>query len=212
MNLINLIDIIKQKDFNKQYFVNLVITNGVARDIVIDNLLNNEHIMVYYHCYYVVDLASLQSPELFYCYFNNFAKLLYHKNSYHRDIALTILANLAKVDQEKKLDSIFNEYLLLIYDKKFNTGKSCIKNLAKIFNYKSNLVMAVIPQLLYIHLQSDYSNKQLELLKYDILVLLEMAYHNYPNQQELLNYIYQCANSISPKTKKKAKQILQQLI
>ena len=72
--------------------------------------------------------------------------------------------------------------------------------------------MAVIPQLLNIHLHSNYPNKQLELLKYDILVLLEMAYDNYPKQQELLNYINQCANSIRPKKKKKANQILKQLV
>ncbi len=67
--------------------------------------------MVYYHCYYVISKASEEKPELFYDYWNEFVLLLDHQNSYHRDIGLTIIANLTKIDTDDKFSVIYEKYI-----------------------------------------------------------------------------------------------------
>jgi len=62
--------------------------------------------MVYYHSYYIIARASEISPELFYEYWDDFATLLNHENSYHRDFGLSLIANLTKIDKINKFSNI----------------------------------------------------------------------------------------------------------
>ena len=72
---INMITKIAKKDFEVEEFVQLVISDENARDEIIHQMLTNPKIMVYYHCYYVVDKASQKQPELFYPYWTEIAAL-----------------------------------------------------------------------------------------------------------------------------------------
>ena len=207
MDVQNIIDQIKQKDFDREYFVKLVLNDEIARDIVVSSLVNNKHIMVYYHCYYVVDLASQKDPGLFYDYFDDFAELLDHNNSYHRNIGLAIIANLTAIDADRKLDSIIDRYLLLIDDPKVMTGNCCIKNLAKIIGYRKDLTEKIVNLLLSLEHTTRYQARQIELLKHDILTVFDLVVGNYHDSNRLYAYIKACLHSISPKTRKKAREL-----
>lgn len=120
-------------------FVEVVIGDENARAEVIKQLLNNKNIMVYYHCYYIISKASDEKPELFYKYWNDFASLLDHKNSYHRDIGLTIIANLTKVDEKSLFSNIFQSYIQHFNDEKFMTAQCFVKNMKKVLKNKKNM-------------------------------------------------------------------------
>jgi hypothetical protein len=100
MNADELIAQISDKNLDIDRFVQQAIEDRNARDEIVRQMVANPNIMVYYHCYYVVDKASQERPDLFYPYWSEIAPLLKHKNSYHRDFAMTILANLTRVDDE----------------------------------------------------------------------------------------------------------------
>lgn len=83
---------IADKNVNIAEFANRVVNDEPLRAEIVKQLLTHKDIMIYYHCYYIVDQASAARPQLFYEYWNDFTALLHHQNSYHRDIGLTITA------------------------------------------------------------------------------------------------------------------------
>jgi hypothetical protein len=207
MDTDELIQAISKKDVEVDEFVQLAISDVHARDEIINQMLTNPDIMVYYHCYYVVSKASEDKPELFLRYWDEMASLLDHKNFYHRDFALTMIANLTRVDHDNLFAKIFESYLAHINDIKFMTGKCCIQNSLKIITNKPELKDQIITRLLDVDNQCTYPDKQRELLNFDILEILDEVYTEDNLLSGMDEFIRACANSISPKTRRKARDL-----
>lgn len=202
-----LLEVIRDKNIDVQDFANRVIADEVLRDEIVKELLTNKDIMVYYHCYYIVSRASEIRADLFYKYWDDFVVLLDHKNSYHRDIGLTVIANLVSVDEKHCFDHIFEDYLSHIDDEKFMTAQCFVKNLRKVVENREDLRVKVIGTLLEIDKKSSYPVKQRELLKYDILEIFDMIYIESDLKERINYFIINALDSISPKTRKKAKEL-----
>jgi hypothetical protein len=199
---------IAQKDVDVDRFVQLAVREETIRDEIINQMLTNPNIMVYYHCYYVVSKASQARPELFYQYWHAIAALLEHKNSYHRDIALTVIANLTQVDQANLFSEIFDGYFEHIHDKKFMTGQCCVRNSLKIIRNKPELKDRIVALLLNVDTLVAYPEKQTALLKCDVLEVLAETYAQEPLNQAVEGFIQAAAGSLSPKTRNKAKELI----
>ena len=199
---------ISEKNFDLVYFVEQSLKKREMREIIIDLTLNDSRIMVYYHGYYILDKASQAMPDAFYPRWEDFRGLLGHKNSYHRDIGLTLIANLTAVDAENRFGPIFEEYFSLLYDKKYMTASCCIQNSGKILHYRRNDRSRIVEALLNHQRKTAYTEKQEALLMSDIIDALEVIYDEFPDRERLDGFIRDCCSSISPKTKKKAKGFL----
>lgn len=208
MNTNELIQAISDENFDVDYFVDLVCEDAQARDEVIKQLTTHPHIMVYYHCYYVADQASQVRPDLFLTYWPVIVPLLNHPNSYHRDIGMTLLANLTQVDAENRFGAIFQGYFEHLHDQKFMTGHCCVQNSLKIIKNKPELRDRIIALLLSMDNGSAYSEKQKALLKYDVLDILDQVYLDLPDRKDANEYMRACVNSASPKTRQKAKELV----
>ena len=164
--------------------------------------------MVYYNSYYIISRASELKPELFYKYWDDFLLLLNHQNSYHRDFALNLLANLTRVDKENKFSLIFDEYFSHINDEKFMTSRQCIQNTAKILTNKGELTEDIIDILLDIDARCDFPEKQKALLKSDVIDLFDEFYEQINDKEMINEFVKPELDSISPKTRKKAKNFV----
>lgn len=207
----NLLAEIADQKLDVDKFVKLISADEILRAEIVKQLLTNQKIMVYYHCYYIVDKASQLQPGLFYQYWPEFALLLDHQNSYHRDIGLTIIANLTKVDQQDLFYDIFEDYFEHINDSKYMTAQCCVKNTAKIIKFKPALTDQIIELLLEIDLKTNYPERQLALLKYGVLEVFEQVYPKTQFKKKIASFIKTAVNSISPKTRKKASQLIKNL-
>lgn len=207
-----LIEKIRDKNVDVDYFTNRVIEDETLRNEIVKQMVTNKDIMVYYHCYYVVSKASERRADLFYTYWNDFAALINHKNSYHRDIGLTIIANLVSVDNEHNFDDIFEDYLKHIDDIKFMTGQCFVKNLPKVVRSRMDLMPKIIEVLLEVDKRSSYPEKQRELMKYDILEIFDMVYDEVNCKENINCFINSALNSKSPKTRKKAKELVKKYL
>jgi hypothetical protein len=207
-NISEMIEQIAEKDFDVNAFVELAIKNEHARNEIVSQMLTNSAIMVYYHCYYIVGKASQERPEMFYSYWREIAELLHHKNSYHRDFALEIIGNLTIVDQENRFAEIEDEYFSIINDDKFMTGNCCVKNLLKIYRHKPERRERIIDILLDIDHRCDYTEKQKGILKADILEIFDEIHEEIPRQNRINEFIRTEVTCISPKTRKKAKELI----
>ena len=208
MDTTELIQEISVKDVDVDRFVRLAIDQDHIRDEIVRQMMTHPHIMVYYHCYYVVKKASQERPELFYQYWHDIASLLKHKNSYHRDFALTIIANLTRVDQEDLFSRIFHDYFEHVNDEKFMTGQCCVQNSIKILRNKPGLQDQIVALLLDVDNQCAYTEKQKAVLKCDILEVLDGVYEEVSDEKGVNEFIKAGASSISPKTRRKAKEIV----
>lgn len=204
----NLIERIADKNVNIQEFVEVVLDDEKIRVEVVKELLTNKKIMVYYHCYYIISKASEEKPELFYQYWNDFALLLDHKNSYHRDIGLTIIGNLTKVDQDNLFSSIYQKYIRHFNDDKFMTAQCFVQNLKKVLKNKTKYTGEIVDLLLEVDNRCSYPEKQIELMKSDIIEVLDEAYESAIDKGKIVEFVRAQSGSVSPKTKKKVKQFL----
>lgn len=204
----NLISEISDKNVNIDKFAQNIIEDSKLRDEIVNLMLINPKIMIYYHSYYIIAKASEIRPELFYNYWDDFASLLNHKNSYHRDFGLTLIANLTAVDTENKFKVIFDDYLKHINDEKFMTAEHCIKNTAKIMANKEEYKEDIINILLDIDNKCDFPPKQNALMKSGIIEIFDLFYGEITPKDNINEFIKGQLNSISPKTKKTAKKFV----
>lgn len=204
----DLISEISDKNVDVDKFAEIVIQEESIRQKIIDQMLNNKHIMVYYHSYNILAKASELKPKLFYRYWDDFASLLNHENSYHRDFGLTLIANLTKVDTENKFSSVFEDYFKCINDAKFMTARHCIQNISPILANKIELEEDIINKLLDIDSICHFPTKQKALLKSDVIEIFDKCYTHIINKNMINEFVKAEISSISPKTKKKARELI----
>lgn len=199
---------IAEKDFDVDGFVQWAILDEAARDEIIRLMVTDANIMVYYHCYYVVSRASQEHPELFYPYWQDIASLLNHPNSYHRNFALCILANLTRVDRQGLFSQCFEAYFARLHDPRLLTAQSCIQGAAKVIRNAAGYRDKIIPLLIDLEQRCAYPSKQLALLKYDVLVILDEVYETHSFREDITRFISAEVESASPKTRKKARELV----
>ncbi|CEL23942.1 MAG: hypothetical protein PHY53_10140 [Methanobacterium formicicum] len=204
----DLITKISDKDVNIDELAEKTITDPEMRDKIVGLMLNHQHIMVYYHSFYIICRASQIKPELFYPYWDDFTSLLNHPNSYHRNFALALLANLTPADNENRFQSILNDYFLCLNDEKIMTACKCIKNTAKILESKTELTDEIIDILLDVDNRSDFSLKQKALLKSYIIELFYKFYGQIIDQKPVAEFVKGELDNISPKTRKITRKFL----
>ena len=201
------------KDFNKNEFVELVMFDSNFREYMVKELLVSKDIMLYYHSYYVLDVATKVNGEKLYKYWNVFEELLQDENSYKRDIGITLIANLVEVDDDNRFENIYEKYIARINDEKFMTAQCCVRSLKQIIpNQKFR--DRIINDFLLVHEKTVFNRKQMELLKYDILVAFDIVYLEASEVQRVImkEYMDECTNSISPKTKRFAKKLIKKYV
>jgi hypothetical protein len=204
----DLISKIADKNVDVEKFGQMIIDDPELRNETVYLMLNHPKIMVYYHSYYIIEKASEMSPELFYNYWDDFAPLLSHENSYHRDFGLTLIANLTEVDKENKFAFIFHDYFKRINDTKFMTARHCIQNAAKIMANKEEFKEDILKILLNIDNLCDFTTKQCALLKSNVIEIFDEFYEKTENKEKINEFIRNQLDSISPKTKKLAKEFV----
>lgn len=101
-----------------------------------------------YGCGKVLMDLSEKHPELLYPHMDNFIELLDSKYRILTWNALAIIANLAKVDEERKFDAVFDKYYGYLNDEYMVTVANVVGNSAKIALAKPNLVQRITVELL----------------------------------------------------------------
>lgn len=88
------------------------------------------------------------------------------------------------------------------------TARKCIKNTARILQNKKGWTKNIINILLNIDNLCNFSPKQEALLKSDVINVLDEFYSKIENKERINSFIKGQIDSISPKTKKLAKEFI----
>ncbi|MDV0445363.1 hypothetical protein MmiAt1_09380 [Methanimicrococcus sp. At1] len=203
-----LLEEISDPNFNLSYFTDLAAADQKFRDFAVREMLNHKHIMVYYHCYYIAEAAAESFPDLMYEYWDDIEKLLKHKNSYHRNFALSILARLSKADTGNKMNKCIDDYLLPLHDVKFMTADFCIQNCALICVYKPELSGKIVSAIIDSIRRGKRTERQNSFLAGTAITVFGSFYESYGNKKQLIEFAEENQNGGSPKTRKIAKAFL----
>lgn len=101
-----------------------------------------------YGCAKVLMDLSEEHPERLYPYMSRFTDLLDSKYRILEWNAMAIIANLAKVDKDRKFDAIFNKYYSFLNDEYMVTVANVVGNSGKIALAKSHLTQKITNELL----------------------------------------------------------------
>ena len=188
--LLNYEEILKafqEKEFHIDDYISVVVESKDIREKLIQNLIEQTHINVYYRSYYLINAVSLTNPELFYEYWDLFVSLRYHKNSYHRNI--------------------FHWYFSQIKDVKVLTGLEAMKDIIIMSQYRPDLEEEIISLFLDENMIKDYTDKQKDRFHFYSMEYFESLLDR-KKDERLLDFIKTCLNAKNTTTAKKAKQIL----
>lgn len=200
---------VSRVDLNVDYFVDAAVNDVKAREKLIHEMLTHPHIMVYYHCFEILQQACEKAPREFYPYWREFAGLLSHQNSYHRDFGLVLISQLAGVDAYHYLDGLLPVYLSHASDKKFGTAAHCVKSCVRIINARPDLGKLILENLLDQDAATPFTESQAALLKADLLVLIEQLYPCCLPDNKVAGWITAASTCISPKSRRAAKALMQ---
>jgi hypothetical protein len=112
------------------------------------NGVSSSKAAIRYGCAKVLMDLSEEHPEQLYPHMDSFINLLDSKYRILTWNAMAIIANLAKVDEDKKFDAIFDKYYSFLNDAYMVTVASVVGNSAKIARAKPHLTQKITKELL----------------------------------------------------------------
>jgi hypothetical protein len=149
-----------------------VIDDESFRQLVIGQLISNDGILVYYHSFLIIDGASKREPSLFYGSWDKIVSLMDYENSYHRNYAMQIIANLTKVDNQNRFEQIIDKYYRQLNDEKFLTRRYCLLNSREIIINKPLLCDPIIDRIILSIRTSENTEKQQNLIISDFISVI----------------------------------------
>jgi hypothetical protein len=161
-----------------------------------------------YNTFKVLQKISQNNPKTLYKHWSFFENLLTSKNTYHKSLAVQILANLTKVDTENKFQKIFNQYYNLMNDS-IIVARNIVANSGKIATAKPDLQDRIIEKLMNI---DETTQKHKDLLKGDAIESFDLIFEHAKNKKVILNFVKEQRDCESPRTRKIAEKFLNKRI
>jgi hypothetical protein len=109
--------------------------------------LASDQARIKYGCAKVLRLISEKDPRLLYPRMRFFAELLEHENNFLQWEALSIVANLTRVDSRRKFEKIFDRYFAPIRGETMITAANTIRNAATIALAKPKLTDRIVGEI-----------------------------------------------------------------
>jgi hypothetical protein len=156
--------------------------------------------------YNILIFMSEKYPNKLYNKWNFFSDMLESKNHYQRNIAINILANIAKIDIEKKFEKSFDKYFDNIRSNRTMVAGQAAIHSGKIAKAKPHLQKKITEILL--NIDKIHKGKQTELMKAYAINAFNDFFDDYGDKEKILKFVKEQLNSDSPKTKKAASEFL----
>jgi hypothetical protein len=196
---------LENKDIDPEIFAKKVIKTPNLINQYLDGLLSKNE-TYRYNCFKILNIISEKKPNILYPHWNFFIDHLRSDNDYHKMSAVLIIANLTSIDSENRFENIFNDFYENLKSKKTIVPIYIVKSLGKIVNFKPPLEEKITDLLLDI--ENIYPGKQIELVKSSVIESFSAFYDKAQKKDEILRFVKNQLESESPKTRKSAKEFL----
>jgi hypothetical protein len=160
-----------------------------------------------FNCFKVLLFISEEHPKALYPQWDFFADLLTSPNTYHKYIAIYIIANLAKDDPMSRFEKIFNKYYSLLDDESVIPPAHVVVNSPKIAKAKPHLQTKITNKLLGIE-KTNHKPERKDLIKSYVIEAFGELFEDAKNKKKMLQFVMEQLEVKSPRTKKKARELL----
>jgi hypothetical protein len=170
---------------------------------------------VRYGCARVLMDLSDECPERLYSYMDSFIDLLGSKYRILTWNALTIIANLARVDEDKKFDAIFDKYYGFLNDAHMVTVANVVGNSGKIALAKPYLINRLTNELLKVENLSvtpHLTEECKRVLAEKAIECFDMFFDRIHNKDRVLSFARKYVGSSRKTLKVKAENFLRKWI
>jgi hypothetical protein len=157
------------------------------------------------YSFQALNLLSKKHPERLYGEWDFFADLILKGNSFHKYIAIYIIANLTEADPENKFEKLFDTYYGLLGDKSVIPAAHVAANAGKIALAKPELQLEITNRLLDIDATVQ---RHKDLVKASAIEAFEAYFEKSKDQKRIIEFVKAQLNCESPKTREKAKAFL----
>lgn len=160
-----------------------------------------------YQAFLLLEQRSLQTPDV-YPFWNAFHQKLGSSNSYQRSIGLMLIAANAQWDEDRLLDQMIGEYLLLLYDEKPITVRQCLQSLPRIVACKPHLSQIVGSSVMAIDLAACRETMRKSILTDIVAVLASIRKQQTSDQIEAFLAEALAGDILDKKAKRQVAQLL----
>jgi hypothetical protein len=175
---------------------------------VLQELLNgvlSKKDVVRQNSFQTLNFLSEKYPERLYDHWDFFADLIHRGNSFHKYIAIWVIANLTKADAENKFEKIFDTYYGLLGDKSVIPVAHVAAKSGKIALAKPELQAEITNRLLDIDATVQ---RHKDLVKASAIEAFEAYFEKSTEKARIIAFVKAQLNCESPKTREKAKAFL----
>ncbi|MBN1658550.1 MAG: hypothetical protein JXA93_09130 [Anaerolineae bacterium] len=160
-----------------------------------------------YHCFQVMVRISQEEPAALYREWDRLAAMLDSSNSYHRSIGAQLLANLAAVDEEGRLEALFDRLFDLLDDDKIITARQFAQHVGRIARARPHLQARITGRLLAVEATHHEPGRK-DLLKADVIAAFDEFFDESPDQEAIVAFVQAQLSSSSASTRKTARAFL----
>jgi len=171
----------------------------------LDGVLSKKDV-VRKNSFQILNALSMQYPDKIYDRWDFFADLIREGNSFHKYIAIWIIANLTKADPENKFEKLFNDFYRLLGDKSVIPAGHLATKSGIIALAKPSLQKEITNRLLNI---DNIVQRHKDLVKASAIEAFDVYFQESKDQEIILEFVEAQLNCKSPKTRKLAKEFLE---
>jgi hypothetical protein len=197
---------LSQKDVNIEKVAGTALKDKNFLSELVQNLRTKQE-TVRFNSSKVLNLISETNPEVLYPEWDYFFALLQGDNTYWKCSAIPLIANLTRVDNEKKFERIFERYFGLMNDRSFIPAAYLARSAATIVKAKPNLRHKITEKLLKID-ETHHDPQRRDLVKSDIIEAFGEYFKEAENKKRIIAFVKQQLDCDSPKTRKTASKFL----
>jgi hypothetical protein len=164
-----------------------------------------------YGCGKVLMNISEQFPEKLYAYMDSIILMLDSKYRISIWQAMFIIANLTKVDKDKKFDDIFDKYFNFITSEYMVSVANVVGHSGKIALAKPYLIPKITKELLKvdtIHTTPHLTEECKKVIAEHAIQSLDMFFSQIENKNEVISFVEKYTNSTRKKLKIKSVEFL----
>jgi hypothetical protein len=199
------VSVFEKKGANSEALAELALEDEKVLQEAFDGVLSKNDV-VRQNSFQALNFLSEKHPERLYGRWDFFADLIRKGNSFHKYIAVWIIANLTKADLENKFEKIFDDYYGLLGDKSVIPAGHVAA--------KSGIIALAKPEL-----QGEITNRLLDidntvqrhkdLVKSGAIEAFDAYFEESKDQTRIIEFVKAQLNCESPKTRKMAKEFLE---
>jgi len=179
--------------------------------LIIFNGISSSKAAIRYGCSKVLMDLSEEHPEKLYPYMDFFIDLLDSRYRILTWSAMVIIANLTKIDADKKFDAIFEKYYGFLNDEYMVTVANIVGHSGKIALAKPHLIQKIMNKLLTVENISTTPHLTEEckrVIAEKAIESFNMFFHEIKDKEKVISFVKRNLNSPRKTLRKKAEDFL----